>query len=354
MSSFASASTARSLQRSFYQPGPRLVTQSNTDSKNKHSVLIVGAGKSGRGLAAHLRQRRGNDHFLLGFVDDRAPIRGDVHGRVSDLARVIRAQFIDEIVIAPPYDRELVQRVAREARRNRISVAILPELFGFAPQSVSFGTLGNTPVLKLYEERRPLVSIFLKRVIDVVVAASILLLISPILAVIATLIRIDSPGSILYRSLRIGKKGHSFVCYKLRTMISGADRLQGELRAQNERQGPFFKMQNDPRITRFGRFLRRYSIDEFPQLWNVFKGEMSLVGPRPHPLPDFEGYELDHLRRLNITPGLTGLWQITARSDPSFERNIELDLEYIEHWSLWLDIKILWRTVAVVLRGTGV
>jgi lipopolysaccharide/colanic/teichoic acid biosynthesis glycosyltransferase len=113
-------------------------------------------------------------------------------------------------------------------------------------------------------------------------------------------------------------------------------------------------MQNDPRITRLGRFLRRYSIDELPQLWNVLKGEMSLVGPRPHPLPDFEAYELDHLRRLNITPGLTGLWQITARSDPSFERNMELDLEYIEHWSLRLDIKILWKTVAVVLRGTGV
>ncbi|HSS99043.1 MAG TPA: exopolysaccharide biosynthesis polyprenyl glycosylphosphotransferase, partial [Terriglobales bacterium] len=305
------------------------------------------------GLAAHLRQLRNTDRFVMGFLDEQAPVRGDVHGRVSDLARVIQSQFIDEIVITPPYGRELVQRVAREARRNRISVAILPDLFGFAPQSVSFGILGDTPVLKLYEERRPLISLFFKRAMDVLMSTAILLCVAPLLAAIAALIRLDSSGSVLYRSLRVGKKGHNFVCYKLRTMIAGADRLQEELRAQNERQGPFFKMGNDPRITRLGRFLRRYSIDELPQLWNVFKGEMSMVGPRPHPLPDFEGYELDHLRRLNITPGLTGLWQITARSDPSFERNMELDLEYIEHWSLWLDIKILWKTIAVVLRGTG-
>jgi len=314
----------------------------------------VGAGKAGRGLAAHLKQRRNDNHFVMGFVDDRAPLRGDIHGRVNDLARVIREQFIDEIVITPPYDRELVQRVAREARRNRINVAIVPDLFGFAPQSVSFGTLGETPILKLYEERRPFVSIFFKRVLDILMSASILLFISPLLALIAVWIRLDSSGEAFYRSLRVGKKGRSFTCYKLRTMVADADRLQKELRLRNERQGPFFKIQNDPRITRLGKLLRRYSIDELPQLWNVLKGDMSLVGPRPHPLPDFEGYELDHLRRLNITPGLTGLWQITARSDPSFERSMELDLEYIERWSLWLDVKILWKTAAVVLRGTGV
>ena len=354
MSSLVSISAAPPLQRPFYRPRPRLVTQPDPGSRNKYNILIVGAGKAGRGLAAHLRQRRDGDHFVMGFVDERAPIRGDVHGRVNDLTRVIRTQFIDEIVITPPYDRELVQKVAREARCNRINVAILPELFGFAPQSVSFGTLGDAPVLRFNEERRPFISIFLKRLVDVVMSASILLSISPLLAVIAALIRADSPGSVLYRSPRVGKKGCSFVCYKLRTMISDAARLQHELRAANERQGPFFKMQNDPRITRLGRFLRRYSIDELPQLWNVLKGEMSLVGPRPHPLTDFEGYELDHLRRLSITPGLTGLWQITARSDPSFERNMQLDLEYIEHWNLWLDAKILSKTVAVVLRGTGV
>jgi exopolysaccharide biosynthesis polyprenyl glycosylphosphotransferase len=331
-----------------------LITQTGPDSqKNNRNVLIVGAGKSGRGLAAHLRERPRNGHVVCGFVDERAPVRGDVHGRINDLAHVIRTQFIDEIVITAPYDNELVQRVAREARRNRISVAVVPELFGFAPQSVSFGTLGNTPVLKLYEERLPVVSLFLKRLIDIVMSTSILLFVSPLLVLVAMLIRLDSPGTVLYRSLRVGKKGYSFVCCKLRTMIAGAEQLREELRDRNERQGPLFKIGDDPRITRLGRFLRRYSFDELPQLWNVLKGEMSMVGPRPHPLPDFEGYQLEHLRRLNITPGITGLWQITARSDPSFERNMELDLEYIEHWSLWLDIKILVKTIPVLLRGTG-
>jgi len=164
---------------------------------------------------------------------------------------------------------------------------------------------------------------------------------------------LHSPGAVLYRSLRVGKKGYSFVCYKLRTMIAEADQLREELRARNERHGPFFKIENDPRVTRLGRWLRRYSLDELPQFWNVLKGEMSLVGPRPHPMPDFAGYQTEHLRRLNVTPGITGLWQITARKDPSFERNMALDLEYIEHWSLWLDLKILLKTAPILLGGTG-
>ena len=352
VSSLASVS-APSLGRPLYRPGPRLVTRTGRDSRNNRNLLIVGAGKAGRTLAAHLEKLPKSGHVVSGFVDERAPIRGDVHGRVSDLARVIRSQFVDEIVITSPYDNELVQRVAREARRNRISVVVVPDLFGFAPQSVSFGTLGSTPVLRLYEERLPVVSLFLKRAMDVVLSASILLCIAPLLAVIAALIRLDSPGTVLYRSLRVGKKGRSFACYKLRTMVADAEKLQQGLRDRNERQGPFFKIANDPRITRLGRFLRRYSFDELPQLWNVLKGDMSMVGPRPHPLPDFQAYELEHLRRLNITPGITGLWQILARSDPSFDRNMKLDIEYMEHWSLWLDVKILCKTIPVLLRGTG-
>ena len=136
-------------------------------------------------------------------------------------------------------------------------------------------------------------------------------------------------------------------------MVTEADKLKAQLRASNEREGPFFKIADDPRITRVGRFLRRYSLDEIPQLWNVLRGEMSLVGPRPHPLDDFEHYNLEDLRRLDVTPGITGLWQVTARRDPSFERNMALDLEYIEDWNLWMDLRILYRTVSVVLQGSG-
>jgi len=158
---------------------------------------------------------------------------------------------------------------------------------------------------------------------------------------------------VFYRALRAGRKGRPFRCYKFRTMVSDADSLKERLRMKNQRSGPFFKIANDPRVTRVGRFLRRYSLDEFPQFWNVLQGEMSLVGPRPHPLDDLAGYEVGHLARLDVTPGMTGLWQVTARRDPSFERGMELDREYIRTWSLGSDLRILLKTFRVVLQGSG-
>jgi lipopolysaccharide/colanic/teichoic acid biosynthesis glycosyltransferase len=181
----------------------------------------------------------------------------------------------------------------------------------------------------------------------------VLFVTAPVLAAVALGIKLESPGPVLYRAQRVGLKGRRFLCYKFRTMSQGADKLKEQLRSRNERQGAFFKIANDPRITRFGRFLRRYSLDELPQLWNVLRGEMSLVGPRPHPLDDFERYEIGDLQRLDVSPGLTGLWQVTARRDPSFERSLALDLEYIESWTLWRDFRILYKTVAVVLQGSG-
>ena len=151
----------------------------------------------------------------------------------------------------------------------------------------------------------------------------------------------------------MGRKGRLFRCYKFRTMVRDADDLKSRLRQNNQRSGPCFKIVGDPRITRLGRFLRRYSLDELPQFWNVVKGEMSLVGPRPHPVDDFAGYEIEHLARLDVTPGITGLWQITARKDPSFERGMALDREYIRTWSLGADMRILLRTVLAVVQGSG-
>ena len=136
-------------------------------------------------------------------------------------------------------------------------------------------------------------------------------------------------------------------------MVKNADALKNRLRENNQRSGPFFKIADDPRVTRLGRYLRRYSLDELPQLWNVMRGEMSLVGPRPHPLDDLAGYEVRHLARLDVTPGMTGLWQVTARRDPSFERGMELDREYIRTWSLMSDVRILLKTVSTVIRGSG-
>jgi lipopolysaccharide/colanic/teichoic acid biosynthesis glycosyltransferase len=193
----------------------------------------------------------------------------------------------------------------------------------------------------------------LKRLLDISLSLVFLVVSAPLLAVLAALVKLDSCGPALYWASRAGKDGTAFPCCKIRTMVVDADRRKDEYRAHNERQGPIFKLTNDPRVTRIGRWLRRYSLDEIPQLWNVLKGEMSLVGPRPHPIDDYERYESWHKRRLEVTPGLTGLWQVTARCDPSFHRNMQLDLEYIERWSLALDLRILCRTAGVVLAGTG-
>jgi exopolysaccharide biosynthesis polyprenyl glycosylphosphotransferase len=319
----------------------------------KRNILIIGSQAAGRGLATYLKQHPAAKCAVRGFLDDSETVGGDVLGRVADLAGIARAQFVDDVILTPPHQRELVSRVILEAERNHLGLKVVPDLFGVQPESVVFDKVGDLPVLSLRQERIPAVPMFLKRIADIVVSALLLAVVSPLLAAIALAIRLTSSGTVLYRAPRVGKKGRTFRCCKFRTMVANADQTKHALRRQNEHQGPTFKLAHDPRITSVGRVLRRYSLDELPQLWNVLRGEMSLVGPRPHPLDDFEHYALDHLRRLNATPGMTGLWQVTARNDPSFRRNLELDLEYIEHWSLWLDLRILCKTFSAVLQGSG-
>jgi lipopolysaccharide/colanic/teichoic acid biosynthesis glycosyltransferase len=203
-------------------------------------------------------------------------------------------------------------------------------------------------------ERAVLISGFiLKRMVDISFSVIALLFLWPLLLVIALAIRLESPGPSIYASLRAGKNGQTFSCYKFRTMFDGADALRDSLRQFNERQDPFFKIAEDPRVSRLGHFLRMYSLDELPQFWNVLKGDMSLVGPRPHPVDDYARYRPGDRRRLDVKPGITGLWQVTARTNPSFETCMTLDLEYMKNWSLLLDFKILMRTAHTVLSGDG-
>ena len=319
----------------------------NTHAARK--VLIVGAGPSGRNLAAQLGGRR----VVCVFLDDENREAAGVLGDVGDLARVARAEFVDEIILTQDARRDVVRRVIREARRNRLDVKVVPDLYGMAAEPIAVERFGGTPVLTLHEEPIPAVGLLVKRASDVLLSTVVLVIAAPLLAVVALFIKLDSPGAAMYRAVRVGKKGRHFYCYKFRTMSTDAEQMKEKLRARNERDGAFFKIADDPRITRVGRWLRRYSLDELPQLLNVCKGEMSMVGPRPHPVDDCERYRLQDLRRLDVMPGITGLWQVTARKDPSFENNMALDLEYIESWSLWRDVKILFRTIAVVLQGSG-
>lgn len=193
----------------------------------------------------------------------------------------------------------------------------------------------------------------LKRFFDIVVSICLLLLLSPAFVFLAILIKLDTPGMVFYRSQRVGQGGQLFNMLKFRSMYVGADRGRHLLEAINERDGILFKLQNDPRITRTGRWLRRYSLDELPQLWNVMRGEMSLVGPRPPLLNEVAQYPLNALARLSVPQGMTGLWQVYSREHPSFRSYLRWDLFYVHHWCLSLDFHILSRTFTVVVRGTG-
>jgi exopolysaccharide biosynthesis polyprenyl glycosylphosphotransferase len=239
------------------------------------------------------------------------------------------------------------------ARECCIELLVIPGFYDGVTPEAPIEYLGEFPVVSIHRRNERVIASSIKRATDVLLAGIAVLLLLPISIAIALWVKMDTPGPVFYVSERIGKKGRVFHCFKFRTMVINAERLKDSLAEQNERKGILFKMKNDPRITRAGGILRKYSLDELPQLLNVLRGDMSLVGPRPPIASEVKQYELEHLRRLEVSPGLTGLWQVRARQDPSFERYVALDLAYVENWSIWLDLKILVRTAEVVMRGTG-
>lgn len=320
---------------------------------NVSRVLIIGTSRLGRALAHWLDENPQFGYTVCGFLDSRPTADSRVLGSITDLSTVALAHFVDELFITLPADRELVKQLVIDARRLRLNLKVVPDLYDGLGWHAPMHALGGFPLMELCRQPIPALGLALKKITDVVVASIGLIVAAPVVALLGMLIRLDSPGPVFYVSERVGRKGRKFRCYKLRTMVAGADGQKEELRMANERNGPFFKIENDPRITPLGYWLRKLSLDEIPQLWNVLIGDMSLVGPRPHPIDDYERYDIEHLRRLDVKPGLTGLWQVTARRDPSFDTNMALDLEYIENWSLWLDLKIVLKTVPAVLRAEG-
>jgi exopolysaccharide biosynthesis polyprenyl glycosylphosphotransferase len=330
-----------------------LVHRRVAQGKSVRHALVVGSGQLGRSLVSSIERNPNLRIAVKGYLDDRQADGEDLLGRITDFANVARAEFIDEVYITLPVMRPGIVNLINRACERHISVKIVPPLLeGYGAFPVHF--IGSHPAFTLHEEPVRGFAKFFKRLMDVIGSCILLVLTAPLLLVIAISVKLDSQGPILYCADRAGFKGRKFTFYKFRSMVQNADELKDNLRKLNEREGPFFKITNDPRLTRIGRFLRATSLDELPQLFNVLKGDMSLVGPRPHPVDDYRQYQLEHRRRLDVLPGLTGLWQVTARADPSFERNMQLDLHYIDHWSFWLDLKIIAKTFPAVFRKEGV
>jgi exopolysaccharide biosynthesis polyprenyl glycosylphosphotransferase len=321
------------------------------------NVLIVGAGRVAHALRNHLESLSHLGFRFKGFValteHEAESGDADIIGDVRNCLPLARSLFVDEIFFSVPAEKKLVIGVVEEARAIGIDVRVVPDLYDGLAWNAPVEYIGQFPTIPLHRRDLPIGAFLLKRGLDVTGAALALLLGWPIMLALFAAIKLDSRGPVFYRAQRTGRKGRTFTCYKFRTMCADADKLKDKLKDQNERDGILFKIANDPRVTRVGRVLRKYSLDELPQFYNVLRGDMSLVGPRPPLASEVEQYDLAHLRRLDVLPGMTGLWQVEARQDPSFDSYISLDTAYVENWSLWLDMKILARTVGVVLSGTG-
>jgi len=323
------------------------------------NVLIVGTGPEAHALRHHLESIRHLGYTFKGFIEfpncssHFATPSTDIVGSFENLFPTARKQFVDEIFFTTPCERGIIQDAVEEARAKGIDLRVIPDMYDGLAWNSTIEYIGQFPTIPLHCGEVPELGLFFKRVFDLVFSTLVLILLSPVLIAVAIAIKLDTPGPIFYLSDRIGKKGVVFRCIKFRTMVRDADNRRAEVMHMNERDGVLFKVSNDPRITRLGRFLRKYSFDELPQFINVLKGDMSVVGPRPPIGSEVKQYNLLHLRRLDVTPGITGLWQVQGRQDPSFASYISLDVNYIENWNLWLDFKIIMRTIGVVFAGTG-
>lgn len=325
---------------------------------NTRNVLIVGESSVGRILGKRMIESARFGRRFVGFLKSSSVASGSADlastfGGLDDLSRAVRQSFVDEIIIADRYPAASIIKLVEQARELGVEVFVVPGFYDELTPDAPIEYLADFPVIALHRAGSKAASHTIKRIWDFIVSALLLFLLLPTLVLVALAIKLDSPGPVLYASDRIGRKGRVFRCFKFRTMIVNAEAMKDSLRAENERDSILFKIKDDPRVTRIGRLLRKFSLDEIPQLFNVLRGEMSLVGPRPPIASEVEQYETEHFRRLEVLPGLTGLWQVKARQDPSFERYVSLDLTYVENWSFWLDLKILVRTAEVVLRGTG-
>jgi exopolysaccharide biosynthesis polyprenyl glycosylphosphotransferase len=336
-----------------------LLTSLRRSGRNTRFMLIVGANERAQQFADLVESHNELGIKVIGHLrgatrNTTLTLTRPVLGTLDDLMMVLHSQIVDEVAICLPFSRqdaidETARLCAEEGKIVRIPVAVLE-------RTLSSGRIENidgTPILSLVSGPDRVVGLAAKRALDIVGSAFLLVLLSPLFAVLAILVKLSSSGGALFRQERVGLHGRTFNVVKFRSMCAGAEEQLDDLRPLNVIHGHAFKVERDPRVTSVGRFLRRTSLDELPQLWNVLRGQMSLVGPRP-PIPgEVANYDVWHRRRLSMKPGMTGLWQIGPRLNPEFDRWVEKDLEYIDSWSLWLDIKIMARTVPAILSGAG-
>jgi exopolysaccharide biosynthesis polyprenyl glycosylphosphotransferase len=275
-------------------------------------------------------------------------------GQLEDLPGVLAVERIQDVIIADPdFPQDKAVELVDLCHQRGVTVQVAPSTMEILIDRAEFVPGQIVPLFKLRPPVFQGIDYALKRTFDLVVASVGLLLLSPLLLAIAVAVKLSSRGPAIYRSVRPGMAGHPFYCFKFRTMREHADQIQADLESLNEQTGALFKIRQDPRLTRVGRVLRRYSLDELPQLVNVVRGEMSLVGPRPLPMRDFHRLEDWHKKRYLVLPGITGLWQVSGRAELDFDELVRLDFLYLERWSVMLDLSILLKTVPAVLSRRG-
>ena len=331
--------------------------------RNLRDMLMVGTNPRAVQFARKVRDNHFLGYRIIGFVDQEWPGMAEfsqsgfsLASNFDDLLVYLRSHVVDEVVVALPM-RSLHSRateVATICEEQGILVRFLSNLFDGRTSRPRVVVMEDDSVITHSTLRPEGWAVVIKRLVDIVVSAAMILLLLPVFLLTALLIKLTSPGPVFFIQKRLGLNKRHFGIYKFRTMVVDAEKRMKEIEHLNEASGPVFKIKNDPRITPIGKFLRKTSIDELPQLLNVLRGDMSLVGPRPLPLRDYEGFSEDwQRRRFSVRPGVTCLWQIGGRSEISFQQWMELDLQYIDKWSLLLDFKILLKTIPAVLKGSG-